>query len=296
MIPGKYFARKLEYVVLNACKIIGFDIRGYFGIPASIQGYFAHLPVNYKSLPPIDLPFPELISDLYSKNGQNLKYMHCETLNIKSTVDILQSDEAADTLIVCISETDRAGHILSPMSDAYQAFLFDFDERLSHLFNQVECKWPFVKINIFSDHGMSDVYTSFDIWTFLEKHGYRLGKEYIAFINSTITSFWFNKGHKSEIVGLLNHCGAGRVLTHEERIRFHLDFSDRKYGDEIFVVDEGVELIPNFLSLAWKPNLGMHGYDPIYFSTKAFFIGNKDYSVQLKNVVDIYSILKSHCK
>jgi predicted AlkP superfamily pyrophosphatase or phosphodiesterase len=290
--PGKYFSRRVAFVLSSIWEKLGLNVRDYFGIQPAIQGYFVRQTVDYRKLPPVDLPYPELISNVYSRNEKNLIYLHYERLDTKNRSDILQYIEGADTAIVCIAETDHAGHLLGPLSEAYRAFLDSLDERLAQLIDQVEAKWPNIQIYIFSDHGMTVVKQSFDLWTYLEQHGFRLGHDYIAFINSTITSLWFNHGYQKEIVDLLNRCEFGRVLTHEERIRYHLDFHDRKYGDEIFVVDEGVELIPNFISLAWKPNFGMHGFDPICSSTKAFLIGSERNPSQLKNVVDIYGILK----
>jgi hypothetical protein len=292
-LPGKYFSRKVAFVFSSLFEKMGFKVRGHFGIPSAIQGYFTRLPVSYQSLPPVDLPFSELISDVYSRKGKKIEYWHCETLSTNSLKDVFQNVGEADTAIVCIAETDHAGHLLGPMSEAYQSFLYNLDERLAQLIDQVEAKWPEVQIYIFSDHGMTAVQQSFDVWTYLEQHGFHLGQEYIAFINSTITSLWFNHGYHKEIVDLLNRCKFGRVLTHEERIRYHLDFRDRRYGDEIFVANEGIELIPNFISLTWKPNSGMHGYDPNYSTTKAFLIGSQKSTSKPTNVVDIYSILES---
>jgi hypothetical protein len=293
LLPGKYFSRKVAYVFSSLFERVGIKIRGHFGIPPAIQGNFIQQSVNYQQLPPVDLPFPELISEVYLRKGKKIDYLHCETLSKNNWRDVFQKIEIADTTIVCIAETDHAGHLLGPMSDAYQAFLDNLDERLSQLINQVEAKWPGIQIYIFSDHGMTSVQQSFDVWTYLEKHGYRLGQEYIAFLNSTIASFWFNSGYQNEIVGLLNQCTFGRVLTPEERIRYHLVFYDRRYGDEIFITNEGIELIPNFIGLAWKPNSGMHGFDPNCSTTRAFLIGCQKYSGKLTNVVDIYNILKN---
>jgi predicted AlkP superfamily pyrophosphatase or phosphodiesterase len=292
-LPGKYFPRKLTFVISIIFEKVGLKIHNHFGIPTSIQGYFTRQIVDYKKLPPIDMPHSELISNVYFQNGKRLKYFFCDELNLTSRLDILNYLNNANTTIVCIAETDHIGHLVNPFSETYQTFLVDLDERLSQLFDQIIARWPDTGIYIFSDHGMTEVHQAFDIWTYLEKHGFRLGKEYIAFINSTLVSLWFNYGHRTEIVDLLNRCRTGRVLTREERVRYHLDFSDRRYGDEIFVVDEGVELIPNFISLAGKTNSGMHGYDPFCSSTKAFLIGGKEFSGQLNNVVDIYGILRT---
>jgi hypothetical protein len=60
----------------------------------------------------------------------------------------------------------------------------------------------------------------------------------------------------------------GRFLTKEDRIRFGTDFPADWYGEDIFLLNEGVSIYPNFHSLL-RP-LSMHAYDPALESQTAF--------------------------
>jgi hypothetical protein len=145
---------------------------------------------------------------------------------------------------------------------------------------------------LFSDHGMTRVTRSFDIWSYLEWCGFRLGKEYLAFINSTVVPLWFDSGRRREIVDCLNRSGAGHVLTDAERYRLHLRVPNNRFGDECFLADEGVECVPNFINLARDKGQGMHGYNPNLPSTRAFFIGAKQIKTKPGNILGIHAALE----
>ena len=93
------------------------------------------------------------------------------------------------------------------------------------------------------------------------------------------------------LIDALNASGYGRVLRLPERKAYHLDFQTAKHGQEFFVANEGVEIIPNFISLSWKANQGMHGYDPACASTRAFYIGGQQVRAQPHDVVGLYEVL-----
>jgi hypothetical protein len=169
--------------------------------------------------------------------------------------------------------------------------LDNLDQRLAELLSVLQKNEPEFRMYVLSDHGMTSVVQKFDMWNYLEKNGFCLGLDYLAFINSTVVSLWYEKGNRREIVHCLNDSGFGRILSDKEREQYHLEFSSRQYGDDLFVANEGVEFLPNFLSLAWKQNMGMHGYFPECSSTRAFLIGSRQLDFVPIDVVDFYDIM-----
>jgi hypothetical protein len=291
LLPGKYLPRKLSYLALGALRRLGVERAEYFGVPPQLQAQFGRAQSRYMLLPPVDMPDAPLISRVIEQRGQTWEYVFCHDLDSGAERRIKTAAERVDTLIVCFASMDEAGHHYGPLSDAFGVQLRAFDARLSRLLADLERASPGVATFLFSDHGMTAVTGQFDAWSYLEARGFRLGRDYTAFINSTLISLWFDSGNREAIVAALNQCGRGRVLSAAERARYHLNFRDRRYGDDFFLVDEGVELIPNFISLAWRGNLGMHGYDPDCSSTRSFFIGGAQVDARPRDVVGLYDVL-----
>ena len=291
-LPGKFLSRGVAYIWEVLIGRLSSNSQ-YDFIPPSLQKWFTRLSVHYEQIPPLEFQSPKLITNLFTSAGKKLGYFHYDKLNVENVDQCIQRSSDVDTVIICIAETDHFGHLLGPKSKAFGEALFDLDNRLSKLFDRVNGYNPKLNLYIFSDHGMTSVTQSFNVWEYLEKSGYKLGKDYIAFINSTIMSLWYHQDNKKEIRRILNGCGMGYILNDGDLKRHHLNFNDRRYGDDFFIVNEGVELIPNFLSLARMPNIGMHGYLPEYPSTHAFLIGSNLLSYVPNNVVELYDFLAS---
>jgi hypothetical protein len=291
VIPGKYLPRKMAYVALAALQRMGLQRPEYHAIPPALQSKFGRVDSRYWRLPPVDMPSSPIISRLIEASGHAWEYVFCKSLDGDAERRLREAASRVDTLIVCFAELDEAGHHLGPMSEAFGEVFRRFDSELSQLLEGLEREWSGVSTFLFSDHGMTQVTAQFDAWSYLEARGFRLGRDYLAFINSTLISLWFDSSDGRSIIEALNECGSGRVLAAAEKVEYHLNFADSRYGQEFFLADEGVELIPNFITLANRPNLGMHGYDPLCDSTRSFFIGGLQADTRLRDVVDLYKLL-----
>ena len=130
---------------------------------------------------------------------------------------------------------------------------------------------------------------------------YKLGIDYLAFVDSTIARFWFtNSNIEQKITNLLQKISDGHLLNSDDKSVNHLNFSDYRYGKEIFVANPGVQFFPNFLeprrSLLGKLNKGLHGYLPKHPSTKGIFLYSGSLKLDIKDsvqVVEILPIIKS---
>ncbi len=291
-VPGKYLPRQIMYLLTRVFNGFGNKTVEHYGIPPILFGEFERLQVDYHKLPPVNISEPQLITQAFEKANKKINYLFVEKICPKIHEQILDMLKDSDLLVVAVPETDHAGHVFGPLSIDYKVFLDDLDNRLSFLSSEILKTFPDISLNFFSDHGMTPVSHTFDLWGFLEDHHYKLGVDYVAFLNSTLASFWFEDGIKQEeIIASLKKSGVGHFLTFGERRKYHLEFSDSRYGDEIFVAEEGVEFTPNFISLMHRPNAGMHGYEPMHFSTRAFFLGDRQKSSGLNDVTDIYKLL-----
>ncbi len=297
LLPGKYLPRKAAFVQLAAMRKLGVKTTDFYAVPTSVQKYFSRSNADYTSIPPVPMPGSPLISDVIEKAGQTWEYVYCSVLNDESERLIKDAASRVDMLMVCLPELDEEGHHLGPMTDAFGVVFAEFARKLDNLLADLEQRWPGSGVFLFSDHGMTPVNGAFDFWTYLEEHGFKLGSDYLAFLNSTIASIWFDdkspdgQTKAEKIIDALNASGQGRVLSLEEHDEYHVNFPDNRYGERFFVVNEELEIIPNFISAAWKPHLGMHGYDPRCASTRSFFIGGDQVTCQPRDVVGLYDVL-----
>ena len=296
-LPGKYLPRKAAYLWLAALRKLGVKTTDYFAVAPEVQRYFSRSNADYTRIPPVPMPSSPLISEVIERAGQTWEYVYCHVLDDEAERRIKEAAQRVDVVMVCFPELDEEGHHLGPMSEAFGAVFAAFSRKLDQMLADLEREWPQAGVFLFSDHGMTTVTATFDFWTYLEKGGMKLGRDYLAFINSTIVSLWFDdesergRARMAHIIASLNASGYGRVLTVEEHGAYRIDFPDARYGQRFFVANEGVEIIPNFISVAWKPNLGMHGYDPRCSSTRSFFIGGKQVRCRPGDVVGLYDVI-----
>jgi len=82
-------------------------------------------------------------------------------------------------------------------------------------------------------------------------------------LDATMVRLWW-EGASSELQqrvrGYVTERAAGRFLEREELRELHLDFDGRLYGDEIYLLEPGTAIFPNFHSML-KPK-AMHAYHP----------------------------------
>ena len=126
---------------------------------------------------------------------------------------------------------------------------------------------------IISDHGMQAVEGSIDVIAELESQGLRLGKEYVAFLDSPIARFWADPPTRERLRTVLSSVKHGTILKTEDLARLHLADIDERYGQIIFLAEPGYIFFPNYFQKD-KMVKGMHGYDPAGLKDhQAIFVG-----------------------
>jgi len=137
---------------------------------------------------------------------------------------------------------------------------------------------------VLSDHGMTDVRTHVDVMALVVATGLRKGVDYHAFYDSTMARFWFRSPVAEAAITRALDGLPGRFLAREDEQRLGILFADRRYGDGIFLLDEGALLVPSYMGRA--PVAAMHGYDPAVPSSRAVLLSNRPLPPALSHVVD----------
>ena len=90
-----------------------------------------------------------------------------------------------------------------------------------------------VSLQVFSDHGMTDVSRTEDLHGPLEMAGIALGRDCDGFFDSTVARFW-NIKDADRLRTVLGELSWGRVLTSRDLEEWRVDFPKNEYGDLFF--------------------------------------------------------------
>ena len=85
---------------------------------------------------------------------------------------------------------------------------------------------------------------------------------------------------------------SGTLIDDDQRKHYHINFTDNRFGEIIFVLKPGGTFFPNFFS-PFKAMKGLHGYLPDESVQDSFLISNKKPPIQLTHVKDIKELMLS---
>jgi len=121
------------------------------------------------------------------------------------------------------------------------------------------------KLLIFSDHGMTDVKETINIKKDIGSLNFKLGKDYLMFLDSTLARFWFyNREAESKITQLLSKSKKGKIVN------FKNPEIHNKFGKLIFQLNPGIIILPNFYQS--KPDKSTHGYSDSFKDERGMYI------------------------
>jgi hypothetical protein len=147
---------------------------------------------------------------------------------------------------------------------------------------------------VISDHGMTPVQHHFDLVKEIEALGLTMPDDYLAVYDSTMARFWFfNDQARHSIQDCLKNLACGRILRDEELRQLGVFFTDRRFGELIFLLHPGWLLSQSdFNGKGWMPN-GMHGYHPEDPYSDAIFLSSRQPPVPVHTIADVYPCMQS---
>lgn len=172
----------------------------------------------------------------------------------EKTLKLAQKYKDKDLSVVWFLQLDSISHKFGPDSREVADHVQKIDKWIADYLRGE-------KFIIHSDHGMAKIENEVDVLKVINQTPFKMGKDYLVFLDSTMARFWFFNPHIFVVFKeKLGSLGMGHFLTHQEKIEFGYDFADNRYGDEFFVLDEGSIILPNYFQK--KAPKGMHGYLP----------------------------------
>jgi hypothetical protein len=147
-----------------------------------------------------------------------------------------------------------------------------------------------VAFYLMSDHGMTPRTGVADLRPVLEGAPFRFGRDFLACYDSTMLRLWvLNPEARTPLMERV--AGApGHWLSEDEKKAFNIDFSDNSYGDEIFLLDPGVQLAPSDMGAKAIP--GMHGYSPDDPDSTAALLAERPPPFDPVTIADFFRLMR----
>ncbi|HEY3755945.1 MAG TPA: alkaline phosphatase family protein [Opitutaceae bacterium] len=182
----------------------------------------------------------------------------------RQNLDALLADvrsERVDYAFLYWPDLDGLLHRVGNDSAEVPAKLRSYEPWLRELMKTAREHYGEVQLNVFSDHGMANCDRLLDLRARVDTLGLRLGRDYSVVYDSTMARFWFFTATARQAVETcLAGVPEGRVIPDAELEAMGTLFPDRYFGELIFLVEQGVLIVPSHMGE--RPIRAMHGYHP----------------------------------
>ncbi|MGH7424670.1 MAG: alkaline phosphatase family protein, partial [Candidatus Methylomirabilales bacterium] len=230
-----------------------------------------HLP--FRSLPCFDytLRVPMTASqalgaptifDRLSQSRMQWRYLDSSKMGRKGLISAIETlDPSTNFVFVYLHHIDMASHVFGIDSGLFWKTVSRTDRLVGQVVEKVTTRLGDPEVTIFSDHGMSTIRRQVGLPRLLRHPGFP--SRFCVALDATMVRLWYLvEDHKlrAEVRGVVSESLPGRFLSQGDLESLHLDFRHRLYGDEIFLVEPGTAIFPNFHSYI-RPK-AMHAYHP----------------------------------
>lgn len=192
---------------------------------------------------------------------------------------------------VYAAELDGLLHREGNQSPEISPKLRSYEAHIRRLMEAAEEQYEEVRLYVFSDHGMANCDTLLDLKARIEPLPLQFGKDYAVVYDSTMARFWFfNEEARRLVTGTLQTIPDGRIVPDAELERLHCLFPDRYFGELIFLMREGVLIVPSHMGE--RPIRAMHGYHPEEKHSYAALLTNRpEISEDITAIPHIYRLM-----
>jgi predicted AlkP superfamily pyrophosphatase or phosphodiesterase len=183
-----------------------------------------------------------------------------EEANLAALIESVQA-ERPDFAFLYWPGLDGLLHKVGNLSPEISLKLRWYEASMARLLAVAKCHYAEVRLYIFSDHGMANCDELLDLKAMVESLPLRMPRDYAVVYDSTMARFWFfNKQARQQLISYLSQVPQGRILDDKELQELGTYFPDRYFGELIFLVREGVLIVPSHMGE--RPIRAMHGYHP----------------------------------
>ena len=256
-------------------------------VAARVRGYFNLYDVPREDLPAFDLPeqadvfrpggLPvDSLWDSLERRGLVWRGWNWRTPEPQARAESLACLEQGthDVVFVYSAVLDARLHHEGSRGAGVKACLADWSRWFDDARLAAERGGRTPWLVLCSDHGMVDVVATVDVMGALASLPVRSGRDYLAFFDSTMARFWWRTPQARDAVrAALGPALRGRWLDAATLAREGADFADHRFGEDVFLLDPGVLMVPSYMSRA--PLAAMHGYDPAHPDMAGILASNR---------------------
>jgi hypothetical protein len=130
-----------------------------------------------------------------------------------------------------------------------------------------------------------------DLRSLIDQLPLTMGADYAVVYDSTMARFWFfNERSRALVIEALGKVKDGRIVPDEELRQMGTLFPDRYFGELIFLVREGVLIVPSHMGQ--RPIRAMHGYHPTDPQSYALLCTNQpSLPESVQAIPDVYRLM-----
>jgi hypothetical protein len=196
-----------------------------------------------------------------------------------------------DFLFCYTADLDAALHREGSGGGDVRERLARYDAWLTRNTHAARLRGEDLRLVLLSDHGMLDVRETVDVMGALAGLSCRWPRDYVPFFDSTFARFWWRSAAaRGEVRAALQAVRGGRWLDDGELERAGALFPAREYGEDIYLLDPGVLMVPSFMGS--RPLAAMHGYDPAHPEMAAVLLANHAVPDDVRHLKDVRGFLE----
>ncbi|MBI1798840.1 MAG: alkaline phosphatase family protein [Candidatus Eisenbacteria bacterium] len=267
-------------------------VRGYFNlyeVPRPILAEF-DLAERADVFSPGGLPLPSLW-DTLEKSGVPWAHRDWRTPEQDNLAWLERELESTEFLFVYTADLDAQLHHEGSRGSGVRESLSRYDAVVGRLTERAKRSGEDLWIYLLSDHGMVDVARTEDVMARLAGLAVGWPRDYVAFFDSTMARFWWRRRAARESVRAALEGAPGRWLDAGDLDREGTRFADAAYGEDLFLLDPGVLMVPSFMGTS--PLAAMHGYDPSHPDMAALLWSNRPIPREVGHLRDVRGFLES---
>jgi len=252
-----------------------------YNIPLCALGFLDFLDINpHMSLLEIHKTFKvkgfSTILSIFEDKGISYmtiedRFFHHKILKMMKVTYKRVKERRIDFAFIYIDEPDYWGHRYGVDSGRYHELMRALTLILKDFIS--DCIKAGHNIIVFSDHGMASVRRYLDLMNRLLRDR-SFCKSYVVGLDATMIRIKYlnERGfHESRWLAKLLNSYAHK-LDEKDYELYRLP-RDESYGDEVWLLKEGVCIFPNYFS--WLRPRGMHAYDPLLPSQEGILLMEK---------------------
>jgi predicted AlkP superfamily pyrophosphatase or phosphodiesterase len=202
------------------------------------------------------------IFDLLTKAGMKWSYISSASLKRDDLLNAVANvDPDSDLVFVYLHQVDMASHLWGIESPRFWKAVEKTDALTGEVLKRARARIGEHHTLIFSDHGMSQIRKWVAIPELLSHPDF--GTKFCCALDATLVRVWYlddDPKLRTELRDLVAGRFPGRWLEEQDLVDLHVHFSDRRYGDEMYLIEQGTVVHPNFHSYL-RPK-AMHAYHP----------------------------------